>query len=305
MLCSTIKKINNSKHKIAIYLILIVFLAAGLRTIRAFEQSRYDKDAYVYLVMAQDWNIGGAGYSFSNNGFLWMPPLLPYLMSRGELIGLSPETTGLLAGGILGSLIPIAIFIIILNIINVLKCRNLNFHNCSDAIDEDGLLVPQKKLHTTNNFQPATFNFSNEFLALLGAFLSAIHPYMIRISVSCMRESIYIPILIFSVIVGIVAIKRNSIWLWGIFGILAAFGFMTRKEGLEILIILIVYGFIDVIINYKKVFKRKLIYWISAILIAIVCFLGVVLPVQQRLSNTSVTWSIMDVINRGVNSVWN
>ena len=294
MLCSTIKKINNSKHKIAIYLILIVFLAAGLRTIRAIEQSRLDVDAYLYIIMAEDWGINGVEFAYENN-VDWVPPLLPYLISLGRYIGLSPKMTGMLIGGVLGSLMPVAIFFIIFNIIDIKKGKQWGFvENCSN--DTEQVKEKKKKISAckgmTNNLQATTFEFSNEFLALLGALLIAVHPYMIRISIACMRESLYIPIAVFAILTATLAIKKKCIWLWGLYGILAALGAMTRSEGLELLIIFTLWLTLEVFLNIKYI-KSNFVYYLKIILLVMICFWSIVLPVKYYLSNNNSTWSII------------
>ena len=319
---STTQQINKLTKKTVIYLVLIVALAAGLRTIRAFEQSRYDGDAYVYLNMAKDWSIGGAEYAYKESKFIWMPPLLPYIMSCGAFIGLSPESTGLLLGGFLGSMMTLAIFVIIINIVDVRgggivrplvgesKSRlNEENENLEKSVVRKerwyqswlSRLLPSCGLVKNFGYQTIVHEhaFSNSSLALLGAFLVTIHPYMIRISVSCMRESLYIPIIVLSIMIAIIAIKRKSIWLWCLFGLLAALAFMTRKEGLELLVMLIIYGTIDIIF-YCKLLRKRLLYWCRVIVIVMICFLGIVLPVQYHLSKVGSIWSISSVVGQGL-----
>ena len=294
MLCSTIKKINNSKHKIAIYLILIVFLAAGLRTIRAIQQSRLDVDAYVYIIMGKDWAIDGAKSAYENN-LNWIPPLLPYLISLGRYIDLSPKVTGMLIGGVLGSLMPIAIFFIIFNIIDVKKGKQWEFvEYCSN--DTEQIQENKKKISNcrkmSNNLQSTTFEFSNEFLALLGALLIAVHPYMIRISIACMRESLYIPIAVIAILTATLAIKKKCMWSWGLYGILAALGTMTRSEGLELLIIFALWLTLEVFLNIKYI-KSNFVYYLKIILLVMICFWSIVLPVKYYLSSNNSTWNII------------
>jgi hypothetical protein len=298
MFNSTIRKINKSKHKVVIYLILIVIFAAGLRTIRAAEQSRYDGDAYRYFKMAKDWSIGGAEYVYSNDHDI--PPLLPFLESCGYYVGLSPESTGLLLGGILGSLMPIAAFIVILNIVDTSKREDVDSATCLDGKYAD--------ISLEGEVRESKFKMDNSFLAFFGAFLIAVHPYMIRISVSCMRECLYIPFLLFTVTFGVIAIKKQFVWLWGLVGVLGALMALTRREGVEIIIIFLVWLIVDIIRNCiflekkasTELSSKPIFYYVKIFLVFMFCFLPIVISVDNKLSKTNCTWSIVQPIVTGM-----
>ena len=134
-------------RKITIYLILIILLAGVLRIARAFMESRYSTDVYLYFQMAKDWAHYGADYMclYDNHK---IPPLLPWLMATGYNLGLTPEYSGLFIGVLLGSLMPLAAFWITLNLFSSAKRQK-------DDIEKEAM--PR-----------------NYFYALLAAFLVAV-----------------------------------------------------------------------------------------------------------------------------------
>ena len=301
-------QIFKTKH-IFIYLVLIIILAAGLRTIRAFEQNRYDPDAYLYFKMAE--NITDVGFENAYFPSPFMPFLLPYFESCGSYIGLSPETTGLLLGGVLGSLMPLAAFVIIMSIVGRKRSKTgdqrLETEDQRPETREWGPETIDQRLETTeineqrstNNEQPSTIN--KQFLALLGAFLIAVHPFLIRISVSCMRECLYIPILFFAVMFAIIAINKKSVLLWAIVAILSSLGTMTRTEGIEILIIFLIWCVCNITYSlFSKQNSRFEYYYIKTFVLYMVIFLAVIIPVEIYLLNTNCNWSITLAAERGM-----
>jgi hypothetical protein len=244
------------KSKNIIYLFLIVLLAAVLRTVRMFEESWFGPDVYVYFYMAKNWAYHGVAYAYFN-GFKQIPPLLLWIMGNGYRIGLEPDQTGLILGVILGSLMPLAAFWIVNNLFE-----------SADVCDSGRLCE----------------------YALLAAFITAVHPFFIRISVSCLREIIYLPTTAFAVGFAISAIKKKSLWRWGIFALLAALGSMSRREGVEVIIIFLVWGGIELFIDRKNLRKIIFHYLLTALLvISIYGFL--VLSVMYSLRDTACTWN--------------
>jgi hypothetical protein len=298
----TKKQHRNLTKKPIVYLILIVLLAFGLRTIRAFQQTRYDSDAYLYFQMAKDWTKGGAGYAY-HTGDISIPPLLPFAEACGSYIGLSPEITGLLLGGILGSLMSIAVFVIIMNILEDgkgVRQKAKGRKKCSDNIEKRIVNSEsfKKEEYVQDRYQCVRYVIDNSLLALLGAFLVATHPFLIRISAGCMRESLYIPILTFAVMFAVIAIKNKTYLYWIFFGILVAVGSMGRTEGTEVLIAFLIWIFLELIVSiYKR--KKILFYYISVLLLVIFSFLGVALTVQNILEKSGCLWSFTAFFERG------
>lgn len=236
--------------KTIIILVFILAIAGALRTIRAFEQQRYDPDAYGYFTMAANWSLAGTGYAYSLDAST--PPLLPWAMSKGQIIGLSPERTGLILGGALGTFLPIAVFVI-------------------------AFLTLGRK----------------ENFALIAAFFATIHPFLIRISVSCMRECLYIPLVAFAIMFAILAINKKSFTYWVLFACTAALGVTARREGIVLIVIFLFWLAVEAIIDFKKFFKAIKYYATISVLVLFVYF-GFALSVQYTLRKTQSTWSFVN-----------
>jgi hypothetical protein len=299
-------------RKTITYLILIVILAAGLRTIRAFEQTRYDPDAYLIFFIAKNISDGGISYAYDQKIDQTTPPLLPLIESSGRYINLSPDTVGLLVGGILGSLMPIAIFFMVLNIVDVKKDRWQIAEN-GQSVDNRQSSTDDESLTMNNNsslpfIRNLKFEINNEFLSLLGAFLVAVHPYLIRISVGCMRESLYIPILVLAILLGMYAAKNKSCVCWGLMGFCSVIGSMTRREGIEIIIIFLLWFVFDIIYylfsssKYVAEEKRNFyIYKIKSFFIFMIFSIGIILLIKYFLLPENCKWDIISFAESGIN----
>ncbi len=72
-------------------------------------------------------------------------------------------------------------------------------------------------------------------LALIAAFLASIHPNLIILSCSGIRDTLYIPMICFATLSAMFAIQKNKLYYWGMFAIFAVLGLLSRTEGMEIL----------------------------------------------------------------------
>jgi hypothetical protein len=261
------KKYDRIISKTAVYLILIVMLAGVVRTARALEEERYSVDAYLYFQMAQDWAYHGADYMFlyDNNH---IPPLLLWVMAVGHNFGLTAEYTGLIIGTGLGSLMPLAAFWIAFNLFSAAKQQNEDIQS---------------------GITPAPLP-PNHAYALLAAFLVAVHPFFIRISVSCLREILYLPFMAFAVAFAISAIYNKSLWKWCIFAVLATLANMTRREGIVIIAVFFAWQAVELVIDWKKFRKNIAYYALTSVSVSVV-FLGLTLPVLYMLWDTQSAWS--------------
>lgn len=246
-------------------LILITLLATVLRIIRALEESRYSVDAYCYFKMAKNWAYHGVEYMCLCEG-KEIPPLLPWLMAMGYNFGLNPEYTGLIIGIVLGSLMPLAAFWIVLNLFS-----------CSNG--------QNKNIRTIESFLPRNYVY-----ALLAAFFVVVHPFFIRISVSCLREIVYLPAFAFAMAFALSAIYNKSLWKWCIFAILAAVANMARREGIMIIAIFFAWQLFELIIDWKS-FRKDIKYYITASIVVIVVFSASMVPALYILRNSSSIWS--------------
>ena len=233
----------------AIYLILIVLLAGALRIARAHKEKRFSVDAYLYFQMAENWAYHGSEYMLSYDKQT-IPPLMLWVMAMGYNFGLPSDYTGLAAGIILGSLIPLAAFWIALNLFSHTKREN-----------EDENALP-----------------GNYFYALLAAFLMAVSPFFVRISVSCLREIFYLPFMAFAMAFAISAIYNKSLWKWGAFAVMTVLATMSRREGVGLIVIFFVWQLVELVADRKN-FRESIKYYALASVLVGGIFLGLMLPV--------------------------
>ena len=252
-------------RKIIIYLVLIILLAAALRIVRAFEETRYSVDVYVYFQMAENWAYHGMEYYYSPRE---IPPLLPWVMAWGYNFGLTSEYTGLIIGVLLGALMPLAAFWIALNLFSV-----------EEQSEEDTM--------------PYVY-------ALLAAFLVAVHPFLIRISVSCLREILYLPLMVFAMAFAVSAIRDKALWKWCVFAALTALANMTRREGIVVLVIFFVWQAVEFFIDREK-YRKDAAYYMLISFLVLAVFWGLTLPVLYIiLRDTESIWSPLGIPDIGI-----
>ena len=249
---------KNNFRKITIYLILIVLLAGTLRIARAIQEERYAVDAYFYFEMAKDWACYGVSYSQACEG-INIPPLLPWLMAMGYRLGISPNYSGLIIGILLGSLMPLAAFWIASNLFSNHQKKEEKFWN------------------------------KNTY-ALLAAFLVAVHPFLIRISVSCLREILYLPLIAFTLAFAVSAIYKNSIWRWCVFAFLTALACMSRREAIFIFAAFLIWQIVELVFD-RKSFIKNIKYKTLSIILVMLIFLGLMLFIHCQLQEISTVWS--------------
>ena len=249
-------------HKIfkknVVYLILIVLLAGVLRIARAVEEDRYSVDAYLYFEMAEDWAHHGVNYTQSCNDNN-IPPLLPWVMAMGYNLGLSPDHSGLIIGILLGSLMPLAAFWIALNL----------------------FFKHQEKDESLWN---------NNTYALLAAFLVAVHPFLVRISVSCLREILYLPLIAFAMAFAVSAIYNKSLWKWCGFAVLTALACMSRREGIIIIFIFLIWQLGGLAADRKN-FIKNIRYSTLSIAVVMFIFSGLLFAALYLLRDSLSIWS--------------
>ncbi len=100
--------------------------------------------------------------------------------------------------------------------------------------------------------------FKNKKLALIAAFLASIHPNLIILSCSGIRDTLYIPMICFAVLSALCAIEKYKWWKWSLYSLFVILGIMSRKEGVEILLVFFLWLTIELIRNYKNL-KTELI----------------------------------------------
>ncbi len=87
-------------------------------------------------------------------------------------------------------------------------------------------------------------------LALLAAFFGAIHPSLVRISVRCLRDSLYIPLIAIALVCAVAAIKNRSVVKWSLFSFVVTLACFARYEGYEFIIIFLIWVFVEIVIKF-------------------------------------------------------
>jgi hypothetical protein len=256
------KKLFNITN---VCLISIVILAAVLRIARMFQEMRYSTDVYLYFEMAANWTRYGVEYTYSY-GHCSIPPLLLWLMAIGNQLGLTPEQTGLILGITLGSLMPLAAF-------------GISFYLFSHLKDKPETLFPV----------PKTLSRCHVY-ALLAAFFVAVHPFLVRISVSCLREVLYLPLFAFAIFCAVSAIYNKSLWKWFLFALLVTLANMTRKEGIGLILIFFLWQAVEFIFDRENS-RKNIVYHIKASVLVLSVFLGITLPVWYMLNSNACKWT--------------
>jgi 4-amino-4-deoxy-L-arabinose transferase-like glycosyltransferase len=103
-------KIFGLQRNILLILGIIVAFAFVLRFSRCFLVNRIDKDAVLFVQMAQDWSVKGVEYAFDRNPRI--PPAYLFIMTCGEWLGVGAENMGKAASVLAGSLLSLAAFMI-------------------------------------------------------------------------------------------------------------------------------------------------------------------------------------------------
>ncbi len=228
---------TKALNKTWIYLLLIILLGGALRVARMFEETRYSNDAYLYFQMAEDWAAYGSRYVALYDDSS-IPPLLPWLMAKGYCLGLDAESTGLILGILLGTLMPLAVFWAAFTLFS-----GMNHLDDSPKV---------------------------EFYALLAALLVATHPFLARISVSCLREILYLPFIFFAFAFAISAVYNKSLWKWCAFALLAALANLTRREGILLVVIFLIWLMLELAADRKDFVKNIKHYILSTVAVIII-----------------------------------
>ncbi|HCE45661.1 MAG TPA: hypothetical protein DET40_19130 [Lentisphaeria bacterium] len=97
------------KNRILVLLLLIFFLALGLRAARYGIERNIDKDSVGYIHMAELIAKGKVNEAIAMNPR--MPPLYISFMALGEYSGIGAENTGLLVSILAGALLVIPVFL--------------------------------------------------------------------------------------------------------------------------------------------------------------------------------------------------
>ncbi len=135
-------------------------------------------------------------------------------------------------------------------------------------------------------------------IAAFSGLLIAVHPSLVRISSTIMRDSLFLSLFVFSFASIVFAIQKNRLLFWGLGGCFAALATATRAEGFEIIPAIVLWMIIDLIMKKRedKVFKISNVFHQTLVgpLIFILLFFIASHPIVNAVKGTSSTWSVVD-----------
>ena len=154
-------------------------------------------------------------------------PLLPMVIATGYRCGIDFELTGILFIIITSSFIPLAIFMI-----------------AKEIFEKNGP-------------------------ALLAAMLASIHPFFIRMGSYILRDPPYWTCFAFAVAFSLIAIRKRDkhkyLIYWAIVGLFSALAIALRKEGVELIIFVILWFPVELFLHRDKLKEELLNVILSAI----------------------------------------
>ena len=100
----------------------------------------------------------------------------------------------------------------------------------------------------------------NQTVAFIAAFILAIHPYAVRLAVDVMSESTYFFFYVSGFGLGYLAIKKKRAYLFFLTGLFSAFAYLTRPEGVSVLLITGLWPFVQFVksVSVLKHFSNRL-----------------------------------------------
>jgi len=134
--------------------------------------------------------------------------------------------------------------------------------------------------------------FKKRIYAYFAALLIAFHPYSIEVSANILREASALCFFSFALASAIYAVNTGQKRFWVLFAVLSGLTALTRKEGVELLLIFFVWNLIAIIKN-KQPFRKRFTELVKNLVIVIFFFCFITLPVWFFIrSTTNSTWSL-------------
>ena len=135
-------------------------------------------------------------------------------------------------------------------------------------------------------------------IATFAGLLIAVHPDLVKISSTVMRDSLFLFLFVCAFSSLVFAIDKNRLILWGMAGCFSAWAVATRAEGFELIISVILWIFIDLIIKKRRdgVLKFSLV-WRQALtgpLIFLLLFIVASRPIVNAVRGTESEWNVVD-----------
>ena len=125
-------------------------------------------------------------------------------------------------------------------------------------------------------------------ISFVSSVILALHPYVVRFSVDIISESTYFFFFISALGFGFFAITKKRPVLFALTGICAAFAYLTRPEGIGIIIIVASWCALKDCVNIKVLWKEKLV----SILVLVVSFFVFSMPYLIYIKNETGDWRL-------------
>ncbi len=140
--------------------------------------------------------------------------------------------------------------------------------------------------------------FKKRIYACFAAMLIVVHPYSIELSANILRDAPYHCFFIFALLAAIHAINSQRLLHWVLFAIIAGLAALTRGEGIELILIFLVWNVVWLIKNRDQ-FKQNFILSCKQCGLVLLCFLLTTFPLWLYISlNTDSTWELVPFVNR-------
>ena len=125
-------------------------------------------------------------------------------------------------------------------------------------------------------------------VAFVSSVILAFHPYAVRFSADIISESTYFFFFISAFGLGYFAITNRRLLLFSLTGVCSAFAYLTRPEGIGIIIVVVLFCALKDCTRIKALWKGKLV----AILILIVSFLVFSMPYLVYIKKETGDWHL-------------
>ena len=125
-------------------------------------------------------------------------------------------------------------------------------------------------------------------ISFVSSIILAFHPYAVRFSADIISDSTYFFFFISALGLGYFAITNRKLLLFALTGICSAFAYLTRPEGIGIIIIVAFWCALKDCVKIKVLWKEKLV----SILILVVSFLIFSMPYLVFIEKETGSWSL-------------
>ena len=157
--------------------------------------------------------------------------------------------------------------------------------------------------------------FFGDRAAFISGLLVVVHPSLVKVSSTVMRDSLFLSLMVFSFSFIVFAIHKRRYFYWGTAGFFAALASATRAEGVELILAVLLWMSVSLIRYYmvRKSEKNCLCieeggdepavskgdcfsftHTVAGPMIFILLFFVVSFPISESVRGTSSTWSVID-----------